>query len=62
MRHYRIVRLIDRDWDRWCVVSSSLRDDDTWDVIASFPQRIRALGYLDDVIARDKTLRQAGHA
>lgn len=34
-RHHRIVRLTFREDDRsvWVVVSPSLRDDDTWDVL-----------------------------
>lgn len=56
MRNYKVVRLIDGERCRWVVVSVSLRDDDTWDVIAEFPTRGEALDYRDEVRDRNRRL------
>lgn len=62
MRHYRIVRLIHRDFDQWAVVSSSITDEEVWDVIATCRTRAQAAVYIDDVLERNDTLRKAGLA
>lgn len=57
-RHYRVVRLVVGDAAAWIVASSSLRDDNTWDVIAKFLSRDQAMAYVDDVLSRNRELAQ----
>lgn len=56
MRHYRILKLRDPEWERWAVISLSLREDDTWDVINEFPVRSMAVDYVNEVMARNAEL------
>lgn len=62
MRHYRVVKLLDHGRSRWVVVSSSIRDDDTWDIIAEFSGRNACFRYIDDLHERNKALEHAGAA
>lgn len=61
-RHYRVVRLIDKDRDQWAVVSVSMRDDATWDVIETCPTRHAAFTYIVGVHERYESLVAAGLA
>lgn len=52
MRRYRVVRLLNGDRLRWAVVSVSLRDDETWDVLQEFVTRTEAFAYIGEVQER----------
>jgi hypothetical protein len=52
-RTYRIVKLIAGGRHAWLVVSASLRDDETWDVIQTCDTRTEAVEYVEEVCARN---------
>lgn len=58
MRTYRVVHLIDdkRDLRHWAVVSASLRDDETWDVIDVFGSKRQAFAYIGEVQHRQEVI------
>lgn len=55
-RTYRVVKLVADGRHAWLVVSSSLRDDDTWDVIRKTDTRTEAFDYVADVAERGRLL------
>ena len=55
-RTYRVVKLVIGERQAWVVVSASLRDDDTWDVITQCGTRTEAFDYVDAVVARNRAL------
>lgn len=57
MRSYRVVKMTHGDrMPVWAVVSVSLRDDDTWDVIQTFHTADDAWEYVIEVTERTRTL------
>jgi hypothetical protein len=61
VRCYRVVKLTEDSRALWLVVSSSMRDDDTWDVIYRAESRHDAFRYVDDVLERNRMLERAGY-
>jgi hypothetical protein len=55
-RTYRVVKLIADGRHAWLVVSASLRDDDTWDVIYKAGTRTEAYDYVDEVVQRNQLI------
>ncbi len=59
-RTYRVVKLVIDGNHAWLVVSASLRDDDTWDVIHRAKTRIDAFEYVEEVVRRNRALVRVG--
>ena len=62
MRHrsHRIVKLtFGEARAMWVVVSLSMRDDDTWDVIARFTSAGEAFDYVEEVVERNAEIAAA---
>ncbi len=59
-RTYRIVKLVIGERQAWIVVSSSLRDDDTWDVIVQCGTRTEAFDYVQEVTERNAASSEVG--
>lgn len=60
LRDYKVVKFRRGNRSGWFVVSESLREDTTWDVIKTCKTRDAALAYVDEVRGRTRSLVEAG--